>query len=147
MEMESHPDTWFRQGFILLHSFSSNISGKKLLSERQHYRVTLNAAKLLLILFMLHMKILPLLEIRLRDEMSNQSLDSLRFRDHSIENWRCIQYNLCSIRYTVYLPITNCHLKKGIQAVMNCFPNLKKCLINSHTYNAMKNTVDMQATR
>ena len=30
---------------------------------------------------------------------------------------------------------------------MNCFPNLKKCLINSHTYNAMKNTVDMQATR
>lgn len=36
---------------------------------------------------------------------------------------------------------------QGIQAVMNCFPKLKKCLVNSHTYNAMKNTVDLHSER
>ena len=41
--------------------------------------------------------------------------------------------------------IANCLL--GIQAVMNCLPNIKKCLVNSHTYNAMKNSVDLHATR
>ena len=62
MEMESHPDTWFRQGFILSQknfqiSDFYTIRFRKNLSERQHYRVTLNVAKLLLILFMLHMTI------------------------------------------------------------------------------------------
>ena len=36
---------------------------------------------------------------------------------------------------------------QGIQAVLNCFPKLKKCLINSHTYNAMRNSVDLHSQR
>lgn len=36
---------------------------------------------------------------------------------------------------------------QGIQAILNCFPEMKKCLINSHTYNAMKNSVDLHASR
>jgi len=36
---------------------------------------------------------------------------------------------------------------QGIQAVMNCLPHIKKCLVNSHTYNAMKNSVDLHARR
>ena len=30
---------------------------------------------------------------------------------------------------------------------MNCLPRIKKCLVNSHTYNAMKNSVDLHARR
>merc|ERR1712227_355999 len=36
---------------------------------------------------------------------------------------------------------------QGINTVVNCFPKLKKILINSHTYNAMRNTVDLHRTR
>jgi len=36
---------------------------------------------------------------------------------------------------------------QGINTVINCFPKLKKILVNSHTYNAMKNTADLHSTR
>ncbi|CBY30748.1 unnamed protein product [Oikopleura dioica] len=36
---------------------------------------------------------------------------------------------------------------QGVNAVLNCFPKTKKILINSHTYNAMRNMSDLHRTR
>ena len=36
---------------------------------------------------------------------------------------------------------------QGVNAILNCFPKTKKILINSHTYNAMRNMSDLHRTR